>query len=160
MMMMRVCLRPVVRRLSSATQKDDVSPIYSKLRQEGRVTNPADKQRDADERFKRALEYKYAKEQESQSSTAAATAAAAAAHKAEAGRDKEDKEGPSWLNAVLLASLGASGMIMVAVMVRDAQQTAKRELLQEQQKSAHARGDDGGGGGGDDIGSGDDQARR
>jgi hypothetical protein len=158
-MSVRLFLRPVVRRLSSATQKDDVSPIYTKLRKEGRVTNPADKQRDGEERFKRALEYKYAKEQESQSSSATVTAAAAAqkAGAAPGPREKQDEELPSWLSAVLLASLAASGMVLVGLTMRDAQQKAKREVLEEQQKKlsdGHGDGDDSG------SGSGDDQARR
>jgi poly(3-hydroxybutyrate) depolymerase len=58
-MMSRVRL---IRRCFASSDRDgvqQVEDIYRKLRSQSRVADARDKQQDADERFKKALEYKY-----------------------------------------------------------------------------------------------------
>lgn len=56
----RVASRPPISQESDGVQQ--VEDIYKKLRSQGRVVDAKDRQQDAEERFKRALEYKYQRE--------------------------------------------------------------------------------------------------
>jgi hypothetical protein len=103
------------------------------------VHDPKDKQRDADERFKRALEYKYAKENaksSSSSSTASSETSTSTSTSSVQGQEQEEKpvEMPRWIAIIMTLSLGLTAMVPIGLSMFEGRKRGLQELQQEREQ--------------------------